>query len=210
MNKPAAKRTGQSRKTIEQLTTYTVNNPIRVQIMVLLREGRNYSHTEIAEILGQPMNKIGNHLRELVEAGSIEVAEVGRSRNTVTHVYRAVESSFHSEEEIAAMTPYQRQLDFGLSIQHLVAEIMASFQAGKIRDDPQSWVVSNWLNLDRRGRQELADEQERSWARLEEIEARSLNRVASTGEETVSFVVGQVSFERVRTAPRPSRSADGD
>jgi DNA-binding transcriptional ArsR family regulator len=210
MAKAAAKRAGQGRKTIEQLTTYTVNNPIRVLIMVLLREGRNYSHSEIAEILDEPMNKIGNHLRELVEAGSIEVAEVGRSRNTVTHVYRAVETSFHSEEEIAAMTPYQRQLDFGLSIQHLVAEIMASFQAGKIRDDPQSWVVSNWLNLDAQGRQDLADEQERTWVRLEEIEAESLNRVAASGEETSSYVVGQVSFERARTAPRPPRSADGD
>lgn len=210
MARTAAKRAGQGRKTIEQLTTYTVNNPIRVQIMVLLREGRNYSHSEIAEILDQPLNKIGNHLRELVEAGSIEVAELGRSRNTVTHVYRAVESSFHSEEEIAAMTPYQRQLDFGLSIQHLVAEIMASFQAGKIRDDPKSWVVSNWLNLDAKGRQELADEQERSWGRLEEIEAESANRVAVSGEKTLSYVVGQVSFERARTAPTPTGSADGD
>jgi DNA-binding transcriptional ArsR family regulator len=210
MARTAAKRAGQGRKTIEQLTTYTVNNPIRVQIMVLLREGRNYSHSAIAEILDEPMNKIGNHLRELVEAGSIEVAELGRSRNTVTHVYRAVESSFHSEEEIAAMTPYQRQLDFGISIQHLVAEIMASFQAGKIRDDPKSWVVSNWLNLDAQGRQELADEQERSWERLERIETEALNRVAVSGEKTVSYVVGQVSFERARTAPRPPGSADAD
>jgi DNA-binding transcriptional ArsR family regulator len=210
MAKTAAKRAGQGRKTIEQLTTYTVNNPIRVEIMVLLREGRDYTHTEIAEILDQPMNKIGNHLRELVEAASIEVAEIRRFRNTVTHVYRAVETSFHSEEEIAAMTPHHRQVDFGLSIQHLVAETMASFQAGKIRDDPKSWVVSNWLNLDAQGRQELADEQARSWGRLEEIEARSLNRVAVSGEETISYVVGQVSFQRSRTAPRPPRSADGD
>jgi hypothetical protein len=87
---------------------------------------------------------------------------------------------------------------------------MASFQAGKIRDDPRSWVVSNWLNLDAQGRQELADEQERSWERLEEIEAESLSRVAVSGEDTVSYVVGQVSFERARMAPSLPRSADGD
>jgi DNA-binding transcriptional ArsR family regulator len=210
MTNTPAKRAGQGSKTIEELTTYTVNNPIRVQIIVLLREGRNYTHSEIAEILGQPMNKVGNHLRELVEAASIEVAEVRRSRNTVTHVYRAVESSFNSEEDIAAMPPYQRQFEYGLVIQHLVAEIMASFRAGKLHEDPQSWIVSNWLNLDARGRQDLADEQERAWERLEEIEAESLNRVAVSGEETASYVVGQVSFERARKAPRPPRSADGD
>lgn len=203
-------RAGQSGKTIEQLSTYTVNSPIRVRIMVLLREGRSYTHTEIAKILDEPLNKIGNHLRELVDAGSIEVAEIRRFRNTVTHVYRAVETSFHSEEEIAAMTPRQRQVDFGLSIQYMVAEIMASFQAGKIRDDPRSWVVSNWLNLDAEGQRQLFDEQERNWARLEEIEAESLNRAVVSGEETVSYVVGQIAFERARTAPRPPGSADGD
>jgi DNA-binding transcriptional ArsR family regulator len=202
-------RAGQAGKTIEQLITYTVNHPIRVEILVLLNEGRNYSHREIAEILDEPMNKIGNHLRELVDAGSVEVAEVERTGNFTRHVYRAVETTYHSDEEIAAMTPYERQLDYGLSIQHLVAETMASFQAGKLRDDPRSWVASNWLNLDAQGRQEIADEQERSWERLEEIAAEAINRAADSGEETVSYIVGQVSFERARAAPSPPRSADG-
>ena len=85
---------------------------------------------------------------------------------------------------------------------------MASFQAGKIRDDPRSWVASNWLNLDAQGRQEISEEQHRSWKRLEEIEADSINRAAESDEKTVSYVVGQIGFERARTAPRPPRSAD--
>jgi DNA-binding transcriptional ArsR family regulator len=205
-----AERAGQTGKTIEQLSTYTVNSPIRVRIMILLREGRDYTHTEIAEILDEPLNKIGNHLRELVEAGSIEVAEERRFRNTVTHVYRAVGTSFLSEEEVAAMTPQKRQVDVGIAIQYMVAEIMASFQKGKIRDDPRSWVVSNWVNLDAHGQRELFEEQKRHWTRLEEIEASSLNRAAESGEDTASYVIGQIAFERARKAPRPPRSADGD
>ncbi len=206
---PTTGRAGQGGKSIEQLITYTVNHPIRVRILVLLNEGSDYSHREIAEILDEPMNKIGNHLREMVDAGAIEVAAIEHPGNFSRHVYRAVESSYHSDEEMAAMTPYERQLDYGLSIQHLIAETIASFQAGKIRDDPRSWVASNWLNLDEQGRRDIADEQERSWERLEEIEAESINRAANSGETTTSYVVGQVSFERARKAPKSSRSADG-
>jgi DNA-binding transcriptional ArsR family regulator len=202
------KRAGQTGKSIEEVVTYSVNHPIRVAILVLLNEGRNYNHREIAEILDEPMNKLGNHLRELVDAGAVEIAEIDRHRNFTRHVYRAVETSYHSDEEMAAMTPDERQMDYGLSIQHLMAEMLASFRAGKISDDPQAWVASNWLNLDAQGRQDIADEQERSWRRLEEIEAESLNRAALSGEKTVSYVVAELGFERARTAPRAPRSAD--
>jgi DNA-binding transcriptional ArsR family regulator len=206
----AEKRAGQGRKSIEEVVTYTVGHRIRVQILVLLTEGTTYTHSEISEIIGEPMNKVGNHLRELLDAGSIEVAEVRRHRNFTQHVYRAVETPYYSDEDIAAMTPQQRQVTYGLVIQSLMAEIMASFWAGKIRDAPRSWIASNWLNLDSQGRQDIADEQERSWERLEEIEAESINRVAASGEKTLSYVVAELGFERARTAPKPPGSAEGD
>lgn len=209
MTGPTTGRTGQSGKTIEQLVTYTVNHPIRVQILVLLNEGRDYTHSEISELIDEPMNKVGNHLRELGEAGMIEIAEI-RRRNFTRNVYRAVETPFRSDEDMAAMTPQHRQVTYGLFIQHLMAETMASFQAGKIRDDPRAWVASNWLNLDAQGRKDIADEQERAWQRLHEIEAESINRAADSGEKTVSYVVGQIGFERARKAPKPRQSADGE
>ena len=205
----AAARAGQRGKSIEEIITYAVGHRIRVEILMLLNEGRTYTHAEIAEILDEPMNKIGNHLRELTDAGSIELAEIQRDRNFAKHVYRAVETPFYSDEDMAAMTPQQRQITYGLVIQLLLAELMASFWGGKIRDDPRAWVASNWLNLDRQGRQDLADEQERSWERMKEIEAESMNRAAESRETTVSYIVAELGFERARTAPRP-RSSDGD
>jgi DNA-binding transcriptional ArsR family regulator len=202
-------RVGQRGKKIEESVTYAVGHRIRVEILILLNE-TSYTAAELADITGEPHNKIGNHLRELLDGGSIEVIEIRKRGNFDQHTYRAVETPYYSDDDIAAMPPYQRQVTYGLVIQMLMAEMMASFWANKIRDDPRSWIASNWLNLDAQGRQDLADEQQQSWQRLEKIELESLLRAAETGEETVSYVVGQVGFERARKAPKASTSADAD
>ena len=209
MDTGASKRAGQRRKSIEEVVTYAVGHPIRAEVLILLNEG-SYTPGELAAIIDEPLNRVANHIRELVDAGAIEVGEVKRRGNLTAYYYRAVETPYISDEEMAAMTPEHRQMTYGVLIQRFMAETMASFWAGKIRDDPRSWVASDWLNLDAQGRQEMADEQDRSWKRLEEIEAESINRVAVSGEGTTSYVVGQVSFERARTAPKPPDSADAE
>jgi uncharacterized protein YgbK (DUF1537 family) len=44
------------------------------------------------------------------------------------------------------------------------------------------------------------------WDRLAEIEAESINRVAVSGEDTTSYVVGELGFERARKTPKAPRS----
>lgn len=204
-----AKRAGQQGKSIEEVVHYALGHRIRIQILILLNES-SYTPAEIAEIIGEPLNKVANHIRELLDAGSIEVADTRRRRNTLQHVYRAVEIPYYSDEEMAAMTDAQRQVTYGLLIQSMMAEVMAALWAGKIRDDPRTWIAWDWLNLDRKGRQDIADEQERSWERMCEIEVEALNRVSVSGEDTFSFVVGQLGFQRARRAPKPAGSADGE
>jgi DNA-binding transcriptional ArsR family regulator len=204
-----SKRSGQAGKSIEEMTSYAVSHPIRVEILTILNEG-TYTPRQLAALIGKPLNKVANHIRELLDGGSIEVGDIKRRGNITGHYYRAVRSSTVSDEEMAAMTPQHRQTVYGFLIQRFMAETLASFWAGKLRNDPRSWVASDWLNLDAQGRQEMVEEQDRSWARMQEIEADSFNRVAKSGEETVSYVVGQVSFERARTAPKAPDSADAE
>ena len=209
MTTTAAKRAGQQGKSIEEVLHYALGHKIRVEILILLNEG-SYTPAEIAEIIGEPLNKVANHIRELLDAGSIEVADIRRRRNTVQHVYRTVETPYYSDEDMAAMTPTQRQVIYGLVIQSMMAEVMASLWAGKIRDDPRPWIAWDWMHLDPQGRQDIADEQERSWQRMCDIQLEALDRAAASGEATASFIVGQLGFERARRAPKPARSADGE
>ncbi len=176
-------RAGQRGKSIEEVVAYAVGHRIRVQVLVILSEGV-YSPDEIAQIIEEPTNKVSHHVKELLDAGSIEVAKTEQVRNTLQHYYRAVEMPYYSDEEIGAMTPQQRQVTMGLALQQIMAEAMAAFWA--------------------------ADEQARSWERVREIEAESINRCATSGEGSTSVIVAQLGFKRERKGPTPPPAATAD
>jgi DNA-binding transcriptional ArsR family regulator len=209
VNPAVGKRTGQRKKNIEEIVSYALGHRTRIHILLLLNES-TYTAAELAELIDEPLNNVSNHVRELVDAGSIEIADVRHNRNFVQHVYRAVETPLYSREDFAAMTPQQRKVTWGMIIQSMMAEVMASFGAGKMDHDPDVVLAWDWLNLDAQGRQEVSEEQVAFWNRLGEIEADSINRVAVSGEDTISYVVGELGFERARKAPKPPRSPNGD
>jgi DNA-binding transcriptional ArsR family regulator len=200
--KTTASRAGQSGKSIEEVVAYALGHRIRVYVLTILNEG-TYTPDQIAQIIGEPLNNVSHHIRELLDAGSIELAKTEKVRNTNQHYYRAVEMPYYSDEEMAAMTSEQRQVTYGLILQCMTAEALAALWGGKMHSDPRVWLTWRWHNVDAQGRQDIADEQQRSWDRHREIEAESINRCAESGEEAVSIIVSQMGFQRERTAPRP-------
>lgn len=104
MSETAIPRPGQRRKTIEEVVPYAISHRTRVHILIVLNEG-TFTPGQIAEVIGEPLNNVSNHIRELADAGSIELAKKEQVRNTILHYYRAVEMPFYSDEEIAAMPP---------------------------------------------------------------------------------------------------------
>jgi len=200
-----AKRSGQQGKSIEEVLAYAVSHRTRVQVLTVLSEGV-YSPDEIARIIGEPTGRVSHHIKEMLDAGSIELAKTQRVRNAVQHFYRAIEMPFYSDEDVAAMTPQQRQVTYGLVLQTILSEVMAAFWAGKLVSDPRVWLTSCWFNVDQLGREEIADEQGRSWERMREIEASAISRSAESGEETFSVMVQQLGFLRERKGPVPPPS----
>jgi DNA-binding transcriptional ArsR family regulator len=196
-------RSGQQGKSIEEVLSYAVGHRIRVQVLTVLSEGV-YSPDEIARIIGEPTGRISHHIKEMLDAGSIELAKTRRVRNAVQHFYRAIEMPYYSDEDVAAMTPQQRQVTYGLVLQTILSEVMAAFWAGKLVDDPRVWLTSCWFNVDQRGREEIADEQERSWERIREIEAAAIDRCAESEVETFAVMVQQLGFLRERKGPVPA------
>ncbi len=110
---------------------------------------------------------------------------------------------YYSDEEMAAMTPGQRQVTYGLILQCMTAEALAALWAGRMQSDPRTWLAWRWFNVDVQGREDIADEQARFWDRVQEIEAESTNRRARSGEGAESVVVASLGFMRERTAPKP-------
>jgi DNA-binding transcriptional ArsR family regulator len=191
-------RPGQRGKSIEEVVAYAVGHRIRVHVLIVLNEG-TYTATQIAEIIGEPLNNVSNHIRELLDAGSIELAKTVQKRNVLQHYYRAVEMPFYSDEEAAAMTHEQRQVTAGLVVQSAAAEVMAALWAGKLAN-PRTCLAWNWFNVDEQGREEIEEEQTRLWERLQEIEADATNRRARSGEPAQSMLVTLFGYERARNA----------
>jgi DNA-binding transcriptional ArsR family regulator len=197
-------RAGQRKKGIGDVVSYAVSHPTRIHVLVVLHHG-TYTAAQIAQIIDEPLNNVSNHIRELVDAGSIEIARTEQKGNIVQHYYRGVEMPFYTDEDVAAMTPQQRQVSAGLVVQSMAAEAMAALRTGKLVD-PRVWLTWHWFNVDEQGRRDIADEQQRCWNRMQEIEAESVNRRAESGEEATTMIVTQMSYERARKPPtfRPS------
>lgn len=189
---------GQSRSP-EQALSYAVGHRIRIEVLAALNEATR-SPNELARLIGQPLSKVTHHINELVESKSIELARTEQVRNTTQHFYRAAEIPFLSDEEVNALPPKARQEITGLILQATMAEALAALWAGKMIDDPRLWLSWRWYNVDTQGREEIADEQAESWARIQDIEARSTTRLAESSEDAVSVIVSAQSYVRNRTS----------
>lgn len=191
------------RRTIEEVVSYAVSHRTRVHILIVLNEG-TFTAGEIAEMIGVPLTHVSNHIRALADDGAIELAKTEQKRNATLHYYRAVQIPFYSDEEVAALTPEQQEVHTGLVIQSMIAELMASLWAGKFRGGDRRMIVAwDWVTVDRQGREEVADEQERSWSRIRDIEVEAINRVATSGQDAKSILVAIAGFERARKSPVP-------
>lgn len=200
--------TSTKERTIDQKVRFAFGHWVRVEVLCLLNE-QTYSAQELAKVMGCPLSTVTHHVEELLRDGSIEVARTKKVRNITQNFYRAVEIPFFSDEEMERLDFESRQEIYGLILSASVAEALASFSAGKISQDPRTVLAWRWFNVDQQGREEIADEQARSWDRIRNIEAESASRRARTGEETKSIIVTSFGFERSRTFPTPAAHAKG-
>lgn len=183
-----------------EAVSYALASPIRIEILTALNE-QAYSVSELSKLLHYPVSTVGHHVEELLKSKSIEVAYTKQRRNFTQSFYRAVEIAYFTDEEVAAMSPDQRNELSALILQASMAEGLASLQAGKFRDDLRLFLAWRWFHVDDEGREAIADEQARHWARVGEIEAESNARCIESGEETRSIIVASHGFERCRAAP---------
>lgn len=208
----AASEKGQKRS-IEEGVHYAIGKRIRTEILGILNEGAR-SPVELADLLHVRLSLITHHIDELHKSGSIEVAKEEKVRNVNQRFYRAIKLPEVTDEEAADLPLEVRQSYAAVILQAIMAESLSSLWAGKLSEDPSSVrMFWRWFHLDAQGRQELMDELHESWCRIQEIEARAIDRCTKTGEETTSMIAAILGFERGRpvgtTAPAAHRFMPG-
>ncbi len=198
---------GRKDRSVEEAVAYAVAHRIRVEVLSALNE-RSYSAIELAGVIHQPLSTVTHHIEELLKSNSIEVAHTKRVRNISQSFYRAIEMAFYDEDEMATWSFEKRQAFYGLILQNATAEAFASLWAGKISEDPLTWLSWRWFNVDEQGRRHIADEEARHWNRMCEIEAESSARRLKSGDDARSIIVTSFSFERSRKPPPRDEDAD--
>jgi DNA-binding transcriptional ArsR family regulator len=197
---------GKASRSVEEAVSYAVGHRIRIEILAALHDVPA-STKDLAKIVGQPLSKVSHHVEELLASGSIEIARTETVGNVSQNFYSGKLPFYADDEDWAAMTTEERQLTSGVIIQASMAEALASLWAGKLNDDLRVMLAWKPVNLDEQGRQDLADEQARSWARIEHIEAESASRRVESGGPPWAYLVASFGFQRSRTsAPPPSNS----
>lgn len=197
-----------SGRSIEEAVSYAVGHRIRIEVLAALHEGPA-SANDLSRIVHQPLSKVTHHIEELLVSGSIEIARTETVGNISQNFYCVVKLPFYSDDDTAEMTPEERRVTAGLILQASMAEALASLWAGKLHTDPRVMLAWTRINLDKRGREDLADEQARSWKRMQEIEAEAAGRRAESGEPGGTYVVTSLGYERSRTsAPAPAPSGE--
>ena len=187
---------------LEEALSYALGHRIRIEILCLLNEAV-YSTVELTARMPWSLPVVSYHVKELLKKGSIEIADIKKVRNIDQHLYRAVELPEVDDEEAAKLPPEVKQEYAAVILQVVLAECLDAFRAEKLAE-PNVRMMWSWFNLDKEGRLELADEQRESWDRMNDIEARSINRQAESGEQGTSMIAVTLGFERsnmVRSAP---------
>lgn len=185
---------------VEEVASRGIAHRFRIEILAALHEGPA-SATQLARILRQPHSRVWNHIQELLKDGSIEEAFTQEQRNHKITYYRVIELPFFSDRAVAEMSPEERQITAALIIQSAEAEVLAALWAGKMHSDPRVWLAWNRIVLDKQGREDLADEQQRNWDRMEEIAAEAANRRAESGETGAMYIITSYGYERHRSTP---------
>ena len=185
---------------VEEVTSRGIAHRFRIEILAALHEGPA-SATQLARILRQPHSRAWNHIQELLKDGAIEEAFTQDLRNHKITYYRVVDLPFFSDEAVAEMSAEERQITAALILQSAEAEALAALWAGKFHSDPRVWLAWNRIVLDKQGREDLADEQQRNWDRMEEIAAEAANRRAKSGESGTMYIITSYGYERHRSEP---------
>lgn len=199
MPKSASRQKTRSR---EEATHYALGAQIRSEILVILNDGPA-SHTELAKLTGLGVSKIGHHIKEMVDAGSIELAAIVMARNQGMHVYRATTPNV-SDEKAEQQSAEENKDVAAFVLQSFTAEALCALWAGKL-DAHGRRVKMSWdmFNVDPETREKIHEEQLESFERIEKLAAAGVNNLAESGEEGVSLIVGSFGFERSRDPRTP-------
>lgn len=177
-----------------------LSHPIRLVLLQILGE-RVASPNEMSREIGEHVSTVSYHVRVLLEAECIELVDTQQRRGATEHYYRAIQRGQLSDEDWQELSQDQREEVSALTRQELLVQICGAAQAGTFdsrKDRHLSWAP---MNLDDEAFAELNELLTSSLEASFDIQAKSMARMAESGDTGKPAVVGLMSFEAAGTKP---------
>lgn len=182
-------------KGLDELIAYVVKHPIRVDALAIFNE-QTASTAEVAEIMGLPVGKVSHHIKDLFDAGCIEVVRTEQRRGAQERYYCASLRPNISDAVWGRMSRSDRSEISGLVFQAIMAEGLGALRVGTFDSRENRHLSWRVLNLDEEGWRELVGEKAESLEEIESIQARAYRRMAESGGEGFSVIAAAMAFER--------------
>lgn len=182
----------------DELIAFVVKHPHKVDALAILNE-RTASIAEIAKIMGLPVSKLTHHIKDLHDAGCIEIARSERRRGAFEHYYRASLRPNISDAAWEKLSLQERLELSRLVFGAIVAEGVGAIRAGTFDSRTNRHLSWRILSLDKDGWSELVEEKAESLGEVEAIQARAYQRMAKSGENGFSVIAASLAFERAKS-----------
>lgn len=179
---------------IDQRLVRALGHPLRVKILEVVQL-RNASPSELTDLLEAPLGNVAYHVRVLEKCGCIEQVATARRRGAVEHYFRARPRSYIGHKDWRKVPKSLRDSVTGSQLGTFFDRAADALEAGTI--DAHDDTTLNWMPMavDAEGWAEVAVVFQAAAARLEKIHELNRRRMAESGEEATSLVVGMAAFE---------------
>jgi DNA-binding transcriptional ArsR family regulator len=177
-----------------------MNHPLRAQVLRILVE-RTASPAEISRELNEELSNVSYHTKQLVGFECAELVSTRPVRGALEHFYRATERHLIDTEEWEELDPVIAEDLVCEFMQKILDDFVVSARAKLIGGDKDFHLTRTPLVFDQEGLQEALEAHERLRLEVLEIEARSAERMVSSGEEGTRVSSSQACFK----VPDPKR-----
>jgi DNA-binding transcriptional ArsR family regulator len=153
-----------------------MSHPLRASILRVLNE-RTASPAELARELDDHLHNVSYHTKRLEQLGCIELVKERHVRGAVEHFYRATTRALVDSSDWEALDPVIKEDLVGESMQKVLDDFVASASARIVGSDKEFWLTRTPLVLDDDGLKEALAIHKRAFEELQEVGARSSERL---------------------------------
>lgn len=195
----------QKNELISDRLAAAMSHPTRLFALTVFWE-REASPREISAELGEPVNNVTYHVKQLVDLGWIELVaqRPARGGRVVEHFYKAIKDPLFDNDELARLDSKQLHVIDTTTIALVSKDVSEAIATGTFFAHEDNHLTRIPLTVDAEGWEETKEILDRALDELMKVKEAVARRTAGSQEETIPTKVEILHFE---SPPRKTADA---